>query len=728
MFGRLARIGLSGWIFLGLALGLLCGLFFGELCTPLNLLGKVFIKLLQMAVLPYMVFSLIHGVGSLSPGDARIMATRGALILGLFWVMGLVVVYGFSLAFPSFSTSSFFSVAEPRQVPAVDLIEYYIPTNIVAALSKNMIPAIVLFSVFLGIALLRVPQREPLLNVLAILTQGLNQMTHLVMKTAPLGIFALTASAAGTISLDQLQRLQIYFVCYILAAGILVFWVIPMLVTCFTAFSYRDVIRFSRDALILGFTTGNNFVVLPVIADRSKQLFANLGERVRPAGNAVDSVLPLAYSFPSIGKVIEILFILFVSWYANQTLGIGKQIELAFAGVLSLFGSPKIGIPFLLDYMELPGVYFDLYMMADVVTRKFKMLMETMSMMGITLIVSSLIVGAAVFAWKRVLFALAGTLALLALAIGLARIGLTHAVDSAYREDRVLMNMEVTDPVPVRIVADPFHSPERLAPPDDGQVDILKRIETRGRLRVGFDDQALPFAFHNARGELVGYDILFAHRLARNLGVGLDLLHLDRGQVRECLNRGLCDIVMSAYPMRLHDLGRLNFSRPYMEMKSAFVLKDFRKKEFQKRSQILRIPHPRIAVTPENTEEDRRLLRAYLPNASLVELDSVASFFTQGDTADALLTTDIIGKTWALLYPDYGVVVPAPPIFVYDLAYPIALTPGDDNFLEYVNHWLTLEKTSGELARQFDYWILGKTPERNTPRWSIIRNVLHWID
>lgn len=81
-----------------------------------------------------------------------------------------------------------------------------------------------------------------------------------------------------------------------------------------------------------------------------------------------------------------------------------------------------------------------------------------------------------------------------------------------------------------------------------------------------------------------------------------------------------------------------------------------------------------------------------------------------------------------MLYPKYGVVIPAPLIFVYDIAYPIALTPGDDNFLEYLDHWLTLEKTSGELARQFDYWILGKTPERNTPRWSIIRNVLHWID
>ena len=61
-------------------------------------------------------------------------------------------------------------------------------------------------------------------------------------------------------------------------------------------------------------------------------------------------------------------------------------------------------------------------------------------------------------------------------------------------------------------------------------------------------------------------------------------------------------------------------------------------------------------------------------------------------------------------------------------AYPLAIAKGDYIFLEYLNHWLTLQKTSGAVAKQFDYWILGKTARRKTPRWSIIRNVLHWVD
>jgi ABC-type amino acid transport substrate-binding protein len=262
----------------------------------------------------------------------------------------------------------------------------------------------------------------------------------------------------------------------------------------------------------------------------------------------------------------------------------------------------------------------------------------------------------------------------------------------------------------------------------ESQNNIISRIQDRGRIKIGFDDEALPFSFFNSKGQLVGYDIFFAHRLAKNLGVSIDFIHLDRSQVKECLEKGICDIVMSAFPIRLDELGRLNFTQPYMETKSAFIVKDYRKRDFQKLSDVKSMTGVRIAVTPENSNEERRLISTELPNAEIVELENIKTFFEKEDIADALLTTDKIGKAWALLYPIYGVAVPMPNLFVYELAYSIPITLGDDKFLDYLNHWLSLEKTNEELTRQFDYWILGKTPERKVPRWSIIRNVLGWVD
>jgi len=72
------------------------------------------------------------------------------------------------------------------------------------------------------------------------------------------------------------------------------------------------------------------------------------------------------------------------------------------------------------------------------------------------------------------------------------------------------------------------------------------------------------------------------------------------------------------------------------------------------------------------------------------------------------------------------VATPQPLMFRYDLAYPVVITKGDHVFLDYLNQWLRFQQTSGVAKEQFSYWVLGKTPLRKTPRWSIIRNVLHW--
>lgn len=703
MWRMLSRLSLSAWIFIGLGLGVLVGLLFGELCHPLSFVGKAFIMLLQMGVLPYMVVTLIQGVGSLSPSEARLMAGKGSLTLVLFWVVGLVTIFAFTYAFPVSQTSSFFSVSEPKAAEPVNLLEYYIPANIFDALSDALVPAIVFFSVFLGIALLRVQSKDPFLNMLSVLAQALTQMMRMVIKTAPIGVFALTATFVGTISFDQLQRLQVYFVCYILASFVLTFWLLPMLVTCFTGLSFKDVLNASKEALVLGFTTGNNFVVLAIIADKSKELFAKIVQQDDKSGKIIDSVLPLAYSFPSVGKLIEILFILFVAWYVNQTLGIGKQLELALAGVMSLFGSPKIGIPFLLRYMELPGDYFDLYIMADVVTRRFKVLLQTMSMQTLTLIVSYLLIRKAMVRGTRIVTALAGTLLLMTFFIVTAHIGLQFLVRDTYHEDEVLMDMEISNQSPAKVLLSPPSPQDAGVTPPDSQENLLRRIKNRGSLRVGYNPEALPFAFFNSKSELVGYDIYFAHRLAGDLGVALEFLPAERRFVQQYLDEGICDIVMSAFPMRVDDLGKMNFTRPYMEMKAAFIVKDYRKREFQKRSDMAAMRGLRVAVTPANSPEDRRLLSAYLPNARLIELSSIKDFFSKADVADALLTTDKIGKAWALLRPEFGVAVPTPHLFVYDVAYPIPITKGDYIFVEYLNQWLTLQHTGGVVAQQFDY-------------------------
>ncbi len=64
--GRKPPLSLATKIFLGLGLGIVVGVFFGEQVAFLNLAGEAFIQLLQMAVIPIVALSLIDGLGRLS--------------------------------------------------------------------------------------------------------------------------------------------------------------------------------------------------------------------------------------------------------------------------------------------------------------------------------------------------------------------------------------------------------------------------------------------------------------------------------------------------------------------------------------------------------------------------------------------------------------------------------------------------------------------------------------
>ncbi len=76
-----ARSSLSRRILIGLVLGVLTGLFFGEHAAVLDIVGKGYVGLLQMSILPYMVVSLINGIGQLSYEKAANLAISGGLVL-----------------------------------------------------------------------------------------------------------------------------------------------------------------------------------------------------------------------------------------------------------------------------------------------------------------------------------------------------------------------------------------------------------------------------------------------------------------------------------------------------------------------------------------------------------------------------------------------------------------------------------------------------------------------
>ena len=93
---------------------------------------------------------------------------------------------------------------------------------------------------------------------------------------------------------------------------------------------------------------------------------------------------------------------------------------------------------------------------------------------------------------------------------------------------------------------------------------------------------------------------------------------------------------------------------------------------------------------------------------------------------DALLTSAEVGSAWTLIYPNFQVMTPLPRQISVPLVYPYGVTD-DDPMDEFLDHWVLVKSKDGTIDRVYDYWILGKGSQLKKPRWSIIRDVLHWV-
>ena len=73
-----------------------------------------------------------------------------------------------------------------------------------------------------------------------------------------------------------------------------------------------------------------------------------------------------------------------------------------------------------------------------------------------------------------------------------------------------------------------------------------------------------------------------------------------------------------------------------------------------------------------------------------------------------------------------SVVVPGPDPIRVPLAYPIGKR--DQPLAAFVNTWIALKRKDGTLDAAYKHWILGQDAAPRQPRWSIVRNVLHWME
>jgi ABC-type amino acid transport substrate-binding protein len=120
-------------------------------------------------------------------------------------------------------------------------------------------------------------------------------------------------------------------------------------------------------------------------------------------------------------------------------------------------------------------------------------------------------------------------------------------------------------------------------------------------------------------------------------------------------------------------------------------------------------------------------VQVYVPGALVVVLESPQAFFERTrDEIDAFVYSAEAGSAWSLAYPRFSVAVPQPDVVRIPIAFP--LKPGDERLRGFLNTWIQLQRRDGTLDELHATWVLGQRPDASTPRWSVVRDVLHWVD
>ena len=250
---------------------------------------------------------------------------------------------------------------------------------------------------------------------------------------------------------------------------------------------------------------------------------------------------------------------------------------------------------------------------------------------------------------------------------------------------------------------------------------VLEQIYSRQAVRVGLLDDAIPYAFTNDRGQVVGFDVEMAQQLATDLGVGIEFVRFSQNEATAEVQRRTVDILMSGARVTPERAAAFTLSDSYLDETLAFVMPDHVRAQFQSWESVRALGPIVLGVQdlPYYTAEIRRRL----PEAQL-QLVTHEQLLAGTATVDAYVLPAERGSVLTMLYPRLAVVIPAGPQVKMPLAY--ALAGADPAWTRYVNTWVALKRRDGLIDRLYDHWILGRTVAVRAPRWSIGRDVLQW--
>ena len=370
------KLNITWKIFIGMALGIIVGYILNQTyegnqesldsaSTYLNLLSKIFLRMIKMIIGP-LIFSILT-VGIAKLGDFKLVGRIGAKTLGYFYfatilslVTGLVAVNVLrpgkmmQIDLPKVGAETGIEV---KKMTLENFVTHLFPQSFFEALATNEILQIVVFSVFFGIATAAIGDHGKLIiKGLDAVSEIMFKIVSYVMGFAPYGVFGAVAAVIAQKGLGILGGYLYLIVCFFATLAFFILAVLPT-ICFFVKVPYWKLLSYVKDALFLSFSTASSEASMPLQIEQLKKF--GVPERI------VSFVLPLGYSFNLDGSMMYMTFAIgFIAQAYGIDLTIGQQVTMmltllitskgiagvpraslvVIAGTMSMFNLPAEGL------------------------------------------------------------------------------------------------------------------------------------------------------------------------------------------------------------------------------------------------------------------------------------------------------------------------------------------------------------------------------------------------
>lgn len=344
--------------------GIVFGLVAGEWATNLKFVGDMFIRLIQMSIVPLVMASVIVATGSMTgTGTGKIAVRTFKWMLGfsvvaavLAWALSAVIKPGSGIVFDEEVDPSLQESAQ-EALGWQDTVLNFVSTNIFDAMSTATMVPIIVFSLLFGIALRTQINKTGDTRVLTFIDQ-IQQivltMIRLVMYIAPIGVFCLLAALAGDVGFAVVTTALKYLGATLLGVLIL-FAAFVLVVTVRTRLNPLLLPGKLAEQTAIAITTTSSAVTFPTV-------LKNTVEKVGVSQKVANFTLSIGLTMGSYGAVLNyMIVVMFLAQAGDVELSFG-QIVLGMAlaillnmgtitvpggfPVVAMFLATSLGLPF----------------------------------------------------------------------------------------------------------------------------------------------------------------------------------------------------------------------------------------------------------------------------------------------------------------------------------------------------------------------------------------------